>query len=61
MSQMRDIGAVERAFQLAKSGTCHNLGDIRCKLEQEGYLDAAEHLRGSLIKKQLLALIPPLK
>ena len=56
---MRDVGTVERAFQLAKGGTCHDIGDIRLQLEKEGYLGVPQHLSGPVIRKQLLALMPP--
>lgn len=56
---MHDVGTVERAFQLAKGGTCHDIDDIRRQLDKEGYPRVAEHLSGPAIKKQLLALLPP--
>jgi hypothetical protein len=56
---MRDVGTVERAFQLTKSGTCHDIEDIRRQLDKEGYPGASAHLSGPAIKKQLLALIQP--
>ena len=56
---MRDVGTVERAFQLAKSGTCHDMDDIRRQLDNEGYPGVPQHLSGPLIKKQLSALMSP--
>ena len=56
---MREIGTVERAFQLARSGTCYDIDDIRRQLEKEGYPGVPQHLSGPTIRKQLLALIPP--
>ncbi len=56
---MPQIGTVERAFELAKSGACHNVGDIRQRLKQEGFSSYEEHLAGVSIKKQLLALMKP--
>jgi hypothetical protein len=54
---MPQRGTVERAFELARSGGCHTVGDIRQQLKQEGYSGYEEHLAGVSIKKQLLALI----
>jgi hypothetical protein len=54
---MAQRGTVERAFELARGGECHNVGDIRHKLKLEGYSSYEEHLAGTSIKKQLLALM----
>ncbi len=54
---MPESGTIERAFELARSGTCRSLEDVRRKLKAEGYLAIPEHLGGSAIKKQLAALI----
>jgi hypothetical protein len=35
-----NVTALERAFDLAKSGECRTVGDIRSRLKQEGYSDA---------------------
>lgn len=46
---------IERAFELARSGGCQTMGDIRFQLRRERY-PAAEvepHLAGRLIQKQL--------
>jgi hypothetical protein len=59
INRLRNVGTIERAFQLAKSGTCHDIGDIRLQLEKEGYPGVPQHLSGPLIKKQLSALMPP--
>jgi hypothetical protein len=46
---------IERAFELARAGSCVNVSDIRTQLKRERY-DAVEmHIQGSLAK-QLLAL-----
>ena len=58
---MEDVGIVERAFQLAKSGTCHDMFDLRGQLENEGYESVGQHLIGPTIKKQLLAHMSPRK
>lgn len=50
---MNDVGTVERAFQLARSGTCLSIDEIRQQLrrEQRSHIDA--HLAGGSIRKQL--------
>ena len=53
---MRQIGTVERAFQLARSGSCRTLDEIRLVLKREGH-DAVEgHLAGSAIRADLRRL-----
>jgi len=52
----RDVTALERAFQLAKSGKVSNLDDIRKTLKQEGY-DANVVQDGPSLKAQLRNLI----
>lgn len=47
--------ALERAFELAQSGTCLNLSDITKHLKAEK-LDA-NYIEGAALKKQLLLLI----
>jgi hypothetical protein len=49
------ITALERAFQLAKSGDYATVSDIRKRLAQEGYSIA--QITGGALSKQLLALI----
>ncbi len=48
---------VERAFELARSGTFANVYEISRQLKREGYDRVAAHLSGSEIKRQLLAVI----
>lgn len=50
---MRKIPLVERAFALARGGSCHNIADIRRALAAERYSNVDAHLAGSSIKKQL--------
>jgi hypothetical protein len=50
------VSALERAFQLAKSGQVSNVEDIRTRLKREGY-DAREDLVGRSLKSQLRDLI----
>jgi hypothetical protein len=51
------LGTIERAFELAKSGSCQDLGEIRRRLAREGFDDVQEHLSGAEIKRQLVATI----
>jgi hypothetical protein len=52
-----DIGttALERAFQLAESGKCSTIGDIRKALSDEGYPQT--ELTGPALLKQLRQLM----
>jgi hypothetical protein len=43
--------ALERAFDLAKSGTCADVGEVRKKLKAEGY--SPEQLTGPALIRQL--------
>ena len=45
--------AVERAFELARSGRCLTVQDIRRQLSGEGYLDVRHHLSGRSIMAEL--------
>jgi hypothetical protein len=48
---------VERAFELARSGACANLKEIRSRLSREGYLDANVQISGPALARQLGELI----
>ena len=50
-----NLTVLERAFDLARSGKCHNVMDIALKLKSEGY--SLEHLEGPMLKTQLRHLI----
>ena len=50
--RMREL---ERAFQLAQSGTVRSIDDIRVRLRKEGY--SASQLTGRSLIKQLRAII----
>ena len=50
-----NVTAVERAFQLAKSGICLSVADLKKRLRLEGY--ATTQIVGGAISKQLRALI----
>jgi hypothetical protein len=47
--------ALERAFQLAKSGNCTSVADIKRRLIEEGY--SVAQVTGRELAKQLGALI----
>ena len=49
------ITELERAFQLAKSGDCRTVDEIRKKLSQEGYY--ATQITGKALLRQLQAII----
>ena len=50
-----NVTALERAFQLAKSGDCSSVADLKTRLRSEGY--ATTDIVGGSIRKQLSALI----
>jgi hypothetical protein len=54
---MSEVGTVERAFELARSGECANVREIRDRLKEEGFSHVMEHLDGAFIKRQLSELI----
>jgi hypothetical protein len=49
------LSQLERAFELAKSGRCTTVADIKRKLREEGYLD--DQVEGRLLFSQLNALM----
>ena len=51
------LGIIERAYELARSGECSDVDQIRNRLKQEQYSAVERHLSGTLIRKQLRALI----
>ena len=46
----------ERAFQLARSGACANVRDIKKRLKAEGYERVEAHIAGSTIVAPLVRL-----
>jgi hypothetical protein len=50
-----NVSALERAFQLAKSGRVGGITDIRAQLKREGYDNSV--VEGRLLRSQLKALI----
>ncbi|GAA3697187.1 hypothetical protein GCM10022268_04570 [Sphingomonas cynarae] len=57
MSGDRNVGTIERAFQLARSGACHSVEEIRVQLSAERHDRIHEHLGGISIQRQLKALL----
>jgi hypothetical protein len=53
------ITTLERAFQLARSGSCHSVVDIKKALKSEGY--ATDQITGLTLARQLKALIDSAK
>jgi hypothetical protein len=51
----QDTTALERAFQLARSGDHRSIVEIKHRLRAEGYSDA--QLTGATLSRQLRALI----
>lgn len=51
--------AIERAFDLARSGACSRIGEIIARLEREGY--DGRHIEGRVLRKQLSNLIEEAK
>jgi hypothetical protein len=49
---------IERAYQLARSGKCVNLGDIRNRLKSERFDPGAirDHFTGKIIRGELTRL-----
>jgi hypothetical protein len=50
-----NITVLERAFQLARSGICRNVSDIKRKLSSEGY--QVDAVTGGALLKQLRGII----
>lgn len=50
-----NVTALERAFGLARSGTCTTIAEIKAALKAEGY--ALDQVTGPALGKQLKALI----
>lgn len=48
---------IERAFQLARSGSVTSLNEIRLQLKREQFSNVHEHMEGASIRRQLIAII----
>jgi hypothetical protein len=53
---MQTPSTLERAFALARSGTCTGLDDIRRTLKRERFDQVEAHLQGPSVGKQLRTL-----
>ena len=54
---MQCPSTVERAFELARSGPCDSVGEIRLQLRRERHDAVDGHLSGSAIRRQLNAFL----
>ena len=51
------LHTIERAYQIAKSGECIGVEDIRRRLKDEHYEGVDAHLAGAQIKRDLMGLM----
>jgi hypothetical protein len=51
------LSLIERAFQLADSGTCENISDIERNLTRENYESVLQHLTAPSLRKELASRI----
>jgi hypothetical protein len=56
---LQPAGLMERAFEIARSGKCRTVREVRNALKKEQYsmCEIEAHLSGTLTKRQLKALI----
>lgn len=54
---MNTPSLIERAYELARSGECLGLSDLRKRLRAEGYGHIESHLSGLGLRRELTALI----
>jgi hypothetical protein len=52
-----DVGTVERAFELAASGRCATMAELRRQLQRENFASVNEHLASRSLRRQLDELI----
>jgi hypothetical protein len=50
------LHTLERAFELARTGDCTSVDDIRKRLKAEQYSQVDAHLAGASVRRQLLDL-----
>jgi hypothetical protein len=53
---MHRLTTLERAYELARTGPCVNVDEIRAQLKRERFEAVDGHLHGSMITGQLRAL-----
>ena len=51
------LNIIERAYDLARSGECLSLGDLKARLAEEGYSHVREHLYGAALSSELRKLV----
>ena len=51
-----ELNILERAFELARTGECGSIDDIRRRLKTERYSQVDAHLSGATLRRQLLDL-----
>lgn len=51
--ERRRPGTIERAFELARTGSCTTLRALERRLDQEQHEDVVQHLWGQLTRRQL--------
>ena len=56
MGFMQEPTTLERAFALARSGSCASVAEIRMMLKRERYDQVEAHLAGPSLSRQLRAL-----
>jgi hypothetical protein len=54
---LTSVSTIERAIELARSGSCATMEDIRRSLKRDGADGIEQHLAGGAIRKQLKALM----
>jgi hypothetical protein len=47
------LSVIERAFELARSGTCNNVQEVGMRLKSERFESVEAHLAGASIRRQL--------
>jgi hypothetical protein len=52
----RQLGTVERAYELARSGSCATVEQIRMQLSRERHESVQQHLSGPTIRRELSRL-----
>jgi hypothetical protein len=57
MNDLRHLSLIERAFQLAQSGTVDAVDEIRKTLQREGYSRIQESTSGRATQTQLRTMI----
>jgi hypothetical protein len=56
LPRMKQVTTLERAFELAKSGECGGIQDIKDRLRREGYSQIDDQLYGRALARQLKGL-----